>query len=199
MIASSGDLLLTVVNDVLDYSKLESGNVEIHYQKRNLQETLNSIVYSLETKAAQQDNPISVRTFWDDRLPEFVTMDNCRLQQILYNIMGNALKFSSPGGVIEFSVSVFDDSSLKQEHLPAYTYKPSNEVPMAQVKVPLDFLPSEHRPKLRYRVKDFGKGVEAKDFPRIFEPFRQASAETEQVFGGTGLGMFHIFVLVYTL
>jgi signal transduction histidine kinase len=54
MIISGGDLLLTVVNDVLDYAKLETGNVEIEIQRRNLQETLNAVM---------RINPTIVRIF----------------------------------------------------------------------------------------------------------------------------------------
>jgi signal transduction histidine kinase/CheY-like chemotaxis protein len=238
MIASSGDMLLTVVNDVLDYAKLESGNVEIQWQRRNLQETLNSVVYSLETKAARpvqiqtQDygdhsiqepsdaahQRIKVRTLFDARLPEFVTMDSCRLQQILYNLLGNALKFSKPGGVIELAVDIVDnpttfgseatscsssaytyviDESLDLllhddhgetvDHEGEHEYIPSTEPENRQRQRLAS--PEKNGPILRFRVKDYGKGIEQKDFARIFQPFRQASAETEQVYGGTGLGL----------
>jgi signal transduction histidine kinase len=74
MIVSSGDLLLTVVNDVLDYSKLESGNVEIEMRHSSLQETLNSTVHSIETKA--QSKNIEIHTIYDAYLPEFIETDN---------------------------------------------------------------------------------------------------------------------------
>ena len=64
----------------------------------------------------------------------------------------------------------------------------SDEVPgQAQEKSPRCQL--HGKPILRFRVKDYGKGIESKDYARIFQPFRQASAETEQVYGGTGLGL----------
>lgn len=63
MIVTSGDLLLTVVNDVLDYSKLESGNVEINVKECNLQDTMNAVVHSIESKAA--DKGVTVRKLYD--------------------------------------------------------------------------------------------------------------------------------------
>ena len=63
MIIASGDLLLTVVNDVLDYSKLESGNVDITIKESNLQETLNAVVHSIETKSKSKG--LTVRTYYD--------------------------------------------------------------------------------------------------------------------------------------
>jgi signal transduction histidine kinase/CheY-like chemotaxis protein len=109
MIVNSGDLLLTVVNDVLDYSKLESGNVEIEIRQSNLQETLNSFVHSIEAKA--QVKQLTVRTFYDTALPEFVTTDSRRLQQIMYNLLGNAIKFSEEGSVVELHVILSDAMS----------------------------------------------------------------------------------------
>jgi signal transduction histidine kinase len=106
MIVNSGDLLLTVVNDVLDYSKLESGNVAIEIRRSNLQETLNSFVHSIETKARAKQ--LTVRTFYDMALPEFVTTDGRRLQQIMYNLLGNAIKFSEEGSEVELHVNLCD-------------------------------------------------------------------------------------------
>ena len=63
MIVTSGDLLLTVVNDVLDYSKLESGNVEINIKNCNLQDTMNAVVHSIESKSV--DKGMRVRKFYD--------------------------------------------------------------------------------------------------------------------------------------
>jgi signal transduction histidine kinase/CheY-like chemotaxis protein len=167
MIVNSGDLLLTVVNDVLDYSKLESGNVEIEIRRSNLQETLNSFVHSIETKA--QAKQLTVRTFYDTALPEFVTTDSRRLQQIMYNLLGNAIKFSKEGSVVELHVTLCDAMST------SYSSHAKNEFETEQV--------------IRFIVKDYGKGIAKKDFGRIFKPFQQASAETERVYGGTGLGL----------
>lgn len=102
MIVASGDLLLTVVNDVLDWSKLESGNFEIDVRKSNLQETLNAILHSIQTKAASKH--IHLATYYDAIVPEFVHTDCRRIQQILYNLLGNAIKFSPPQAVVEFGV-----------------------------------------------------------------------------------------------
>lgn len=63
MIVTSGDLLLTVVNDILDYSKLESGNVEINVKECNLQDVMNAVVHSIESKSV--DKKLSVRKSYD--------------------------------------------------------------------------------------------------------------------------------------
>jgi signal transduction histidine kinase/CheY-like chemotaxis protein len=175
MIVTSGDLLLTVVNDVLDYSKLESGNVEINVIRSNLQETLNNIVQSMETRG--QPKKLAIRTKYDPAISEYVYMDYRRVQQILFNLLSNAIKFSFEGGVIELSAVLARESDSN-----ALTSAAADD------KNPQESSPNEGN-ILRFIVKDYGRGIEKKDFETIFQPFRQASAETERVYGGTGLGL----------
>ena len=110
MIVSSGDLLLAVVNDVLDYSKLESGNLEITTKQSSLQEALDAVVHSISQKARSKN--LKVETFYGLDLPEFIDTDSRRLQQILYNLLGNATKFSKDGGTIELHVNLLEHGSL---------------------------------------------------------------------------------------
>ncbi len=159
MIVNSGEVLLTVVNDVLDYSKLETGNVEIDIKKSSLQETLNSVVNAIETKATSRS--LRINTHFGCTVPEYIYTDSRRLQQILYNLLGNAVKFSQEGGTVDLTVKI-------------ERFVEPNTLGMNV---------------LRFSVKDYGQGIDENDFEQIFLPFRQASAETERVFGGTGLGL----------
>ena len=226
MIVSSGDLLLTVVNDVLDYSKLESGNVEIDVRRSNLQETLNAIVHSIQTKAASKQ--ISLRTYFDPAVPEFCHTDSQRLQQILYNLLGNAIKFSPTDSPVELGVllcplestprpgeyypgSVASETSVLETTTPINTpvSDADEDVPPSTPLSPLlhnrksyarQFSSlSDESMVLRFVVKDYGQGLRPEDYKRIFEPFQQASRETEQVYGGTGLGLAITAKLVYAL
>lgn len=104
MITASGKLLLQVVNDVLDFSKLTSGNVEIDVKSTNLQETLDSVVHSINIEAQREF--LALRTIYDTVLPNYIQTDGQRLQQILFNLFGNAVKFSNKCGEIEFTVKV---------------------------------------------------------------------------------------------
>jgi len=212
MIVTSGDLLLTgmciypvmfasgslwflltialsVVDDVLDYSKLESGNVDIQITRSNLQETLNSVVHSIGTKFAS--NKVGIRCNYDPLLPEYIDTDSRRLQQILYNLLGNAGKFSRTGGTVELRVSVCSLSSLDANtgQKDAASYSPQ----------PLELTNPGDR-VLKVVVKDYGKGIAAEDYREIFSPFRQAtSACTEVLYGGTGLGLSISSKLAHTL
>jgi signal transduction histidine kinase len=100
----------------------------------------------------------------DPHVSEFIDIDARRLQQILYNLLGNAVKFSKDGGVVELGASV---CSLQ------------NNSPTS----------SSTSKILRFAVKDYGKGIETKDFENIFKPFLQASTGLDIVHEGTGLGL----------
>lgn len=161
MITNSGDLLCSVVNDVLDYSRLESGNVEINVQRTSLHETIQTVVESIRIKVRSRD--LQMRTEFSTNLPQYVDTDGSRLQQILYNLFGNAIKFSKKGGTVEFNVALCDAESQSEG-------EPTDRV-------------------LRFVVKDYGKGIKTEDIKNIFQPFNQGDKETERLYGGTGLGL----------
>lgn len=153
MIVASGDLLLTVVNDVLDYSKLESGNVDIEIRRCNLQDTFQSIVHSIELKSANKG--LKIQTTYDPALPEHVHTDSRRLQQILYNLLGNAVKFSEDNGRVDVSATIIE----KDENCPKTGQNACSSG--ASVAEYPKILPSNHEERiLRLVVKDYGKGIE---------------------------------------
>jgi signal transduction histidine kinase len=246
MINTSGELLCTVVNDILDYSKLQSGNVVIELRETKLQEILDSVVNSFEHKARSKN--IDFKIAYAPSVPDLIETDSNRLQQILYNLLGNAIKFSEPGGSIEFTVEMIidQDKASPSTSSPERTTK-NQEGQMVETGLPYrcpfhrdhssdthslsgdsahscesDSLASSRCPftrsqapsqtpsgapaparlnigTLRFTVKDFGRGIDAADFERIFEPFGQVGADTSRVYGGTGLGLAITLKLVERL
>lgn len=166
--------LQAVVDDVLDYAKLESGSFEVDIKKTNLQHTLNSVAHSMSEKMREKN--VRLRLYYSPFLPEVVETDSRRLQQVLFNLLGNAGKFSKNNSVIDLTVSLVPVDSTGVD--PAETS--NGEV-------------------IRFEVKDYGKGIESKDFQTIFEPFSQASKETQTLYGGTGLGLSITSKLVHRL
>jgi len=167
MIVASGALLQAVVDDVLDYSKLEAGAVEIDIERTNLQDTLNAVVRSIESKAIERK--LSLRAHYDASLVEFVNTDGRRLQQILFNLLGNAIKFSREGGVVDFGAFLLPLPGGSKEY------------------------------NLRLFVKDYGKGIAKGNYDKIFQPFTQETHESERLYGGTGLGLAIVAKLVECL
>lgn len=109
MITSSGDLLLAVVDDVLDYSKLAAGKVETRIEPTKLSFAVKTVETSIRTKA--KSNHLELRTRVSPELPEYIVTDGRRLQQILYNLLGNAVKFGSEGKYVDFTISLLKNES----------------------------------------------------------------------------------------
>ncbi|MDQ8014986.1 MAG: ATP-binding protein [Flavobacterium nitrogenifigens] len=96
----AGENLLLIVNDILDLSKIESGNLTIETESFNLKKTLRHVYSLLKVKVQKE---VEFNLFLDAELPDMVIGDQGRLNQILVNLIGNALKFTNEG---EVTVSV---------------------------------------------------------------------------------------------
>lgn len=156
-IQSSGDHLLTMINDVLDLAKIEAGTVELHPQPLAPARLLAHLTEVFEPRAAQKGIAFSLRC--ETPLPEAVLVDETRLRQVLYNLLGNALKFTERGRV-ELSVGLAPDTSSATGGIA----------------------------HLRFVVSDTGIGIAPEQQPKIFGLFHQASdpALAQQ---GAGLGL----------
>ncbi len=93
----SGQTLLTVINDILDISKLEAGKVELEYQTTRISRVVENIAEFLQPKALEKG--LDIRWLPADNLPDVIVSDPTRLRQILFNLVGNAIKFTERGGV----------------------------------------------------------------------------------------------------
>ncbi len=106
IIASSGRHLLTVINDILDYSKIEAGKLELDPQPFELSEVTDSAVELLASSA--HEKAIELACFIEPEVPMNLVGDASRLRQIIFNLIGNAIKFTQEGGV-EVEVSLKAD------------------------------------------------------------------------------------------
>jgi signal transduction histidine kinase/ActR/RegA family two-component response regulator len=168
MITGSGDLLLAVVDDVLDYSKLATGKVETKLELVRLPRIVRAVVASVDTRATP--GGVELRTSLADGIPSEVETDGRRLQQILYNLLGNAIKFGQEGRIVEFTVDVIS----REQDIADSDQRGKME--------------SSEDDLIRFIVKDYGKGILPSEIHKIFQPFQQA-ATNEPKHGGTGLGL----------
>ena len=104
----SAENLMTLINDVLDFTKIETGNVELEKANVNLREMVQRITSSMQYKAAEKN--IYLKHEIEDALPEFVIGDSARLVQVLLNLVSNALKFTDTGGVT-IDLKVLEESN----------------------------------------------------------------------------------------
>lgn len=93
----SAENLMTLINDVLDFTKIETGNIELEKARINVREMVQGITSSMRHKA--QEKSIYLRSNIEDAVPEYVIGDRARLVQILLNLVSNSVKFTAAGGV----------------------------------------------------------------------------------------------------
>jgi signal transduction histidine kinase len=172
-IYSSGKNLLLLVNDVLDFSKIESGRLELEMQEFPLHLCFEDCVKLFKLRAVEQG--VALRLTLDQSLPEFAFGDMQRLRQIVQNLLANALKFTEEGGVV---------ISVRSVQL--------NELPLERRPDPLQrigYLDQADHDYLEVLVSDSGIGVPAGRQDILFEAFSQVDASTTRKYGGTGLGL----------
>jgi PAS domain S-box-containing protein len=158
-VRDSADALLTLINDILDISKLEAGKVEIETLDFDLVDTVEGAVALLGPKANEKQIDLAVVLAPEVRAG--FRGDPTRLRQILLNLVGNAIKFTDHGGV-------------------------SVEVLMCPVGTPAT---GEATHRLRFEVIDTGIGMSQEVRAGLFQKFSQADSSITRRFGGTGLGL----------
>jgi signal transduction histidine kinase/DNA-binding response OmpR family regulator len=219
-IIDSGTHLLGMMNELLDLARVESGKLAINPEPLNLPAFLQSLVAEFEIRARQSG--LSFEFAMDRTLPQWIETDPLRLRQILYNLVGNAFKFTS-AGCISLEVTTFDSaeptSQLKSD-LTGDTWRPgsdSGETKRTGVglsTVAPDFpkasdfarASSDKSPdklakedsKLALVISDTGRGIAESDLPHLFKPFYQA-VNHEQCTEGIGLGLYITHKLVHLL
>jgi signal transduction histidine kinase len=116
IVRESGEALLTIVNDILDISKLESGRFELETIDFDLVNTVESAISLMNSKACQKDVDLGV--FIDLKARGVYRGDSARLRQVLLNLIGNAIKFTDKGGVsVQVMVRKIEDLSSALTHL----------------------------------------------------------------------------------
>ncbi|MDX1803019.1 MAG: 7TM diverse intracellular signaling domain-containing protein [Alcanivorax sp.] len=96
-IYQSTQSLLTVINDILDYSKIESGKLELDYQSVDLESVIDDCTRLFALRSSEKELPLY--TYIDSRVPQTITTDPIRLKQILTNLLSNAFKFTEKGQI----------------------------------------------------------------------------------------------------
>ncbi len=108
VVKNSADSLLTVIDDILDFSKVEAGKLNLDPTDFNLSENLEAVVKSMALRA--EEKGVRLKIHIDPAVPAIITADSVRLRQILVNLLGNAIKFTENGNVT-LRVARYRDSS----------------------------------------------------------------------------------------
>ena len=114
-IRSSGEALLVIINDILDYSKIEAEKLELHPEPFDLERAIHEVVMLLQPTARDKD--IALLVDYDMFLPTHFVGDPGRIRQILTNLLGNAVKFTVQGYVLVRVVGVMEDGGRTAVHI----------------------------------------------------------------------------------
>ncbi|WP_181154332.1 hybrid sensor histidine kinase/response regulator [Nostoc sp. 'Peltigera membranacea cyanobiont' N6] len=161
IIYSSGNSLLKIINDFLDFSKVQSGNLELEEEPFILQSCINEAFYLLAPQAREKGLQI---TFLDTlKLPTTIVGDITRLRQVLINLLSNAIKFTQTGS-IEVSVIIRNNKDINRSS-------------------------AANTDEIQFSIKDTGIGIPSDRLERLFKAFSQVNSSITRQYGGTGLGL----------
>lgn len=124
-VKSNVERLTRMINELLDLSRIEAGKVELHLGNVRLRELITDIVEGFQTMA--QEKRIALRTHQPDELPA-IRGDRDKLQQVLTNLIQNAIKFTPPGGEVQVESQMWDDGCLRIGVIDTGCGIPSNEL-----------------------------------------------------------------------
>lgn len=162
-IHSAGNDLLTLINEILDLSKVEAGKMEVHLEDVSLQELTEMTENKFRHVAENKKLEFSVH--YDSNVPTTVYTDGQRLKQILNNLLSNAFKFTLTGKIqVHVTRPVAGDDFVRKIGL-------------------------NPQKAIKFSVIDTGIGIPHDKLMLVFEAFQQADGTTNRRFGGTGLGL----------
>lgn len=159
MLNTSSLTLLDLINDILDYSKIEAGHLDLQSEPFRIGNIIDDVESTFRIKAEQKG--LKFQLVADPRIPSVIKGDGTQLRQVLNNLVGNAIKFTEQGHVT-LSMSL----------------EPS-----------LNGAPNDDKARIKFEVKDSGIGIAEDKQRTIFEKFQQADGSTTRNYGGTGLGL----------
>ncbi|OQY41562.1 MAG: hypothetical protein B6242_17225 [Anaerolineaceae bacterium 4572_78] len=167
--SDSGKYLLDLINDILDLTKADVGQINIEINNFHLPNFLKGIVDTCHSRIKEKNITFTYKH--DTHIPTYVKTDARRLRQILMNILDNAIKFTKQGE-ITFTVNLCSSQEIPESVLYTLPISPKNNVLL-----------------VRFQIKDTGIGIPNDELNSIFESFKQVTYPYHFV-EGTGLGLF---------
>ncbi|AFL76117.1 response regulator [Thiocystis violascens] len=172
IIETSGNALLFLISDILDYSKIEAGMLELHPLRFVLQDCVQGALDLVKNKAWEKQLRLTVEL--DPGLPREFVGDDHRLRQIIVNLVSNAVKFTERGSV---AIALAGQEAA------------SSSSSLSGGATAAGGLETERVYRLILTVQDTGVGIPREAQSRLFQKFSQVDASTTRRYGGTGLGL----------
>lgn len=166
-IYESGRHLLSLINDILDLSKIEAGKMSAEYAEIKVKDLIEYSLMFLKEKALKHN--IKMTTDLEDDMLA-LEADEMQVKQVLVNLLSNAVKFTPDGGSV--SVNARKRSSVSKEE-----------------PIPNPQTPNPDRAFIEISVEDSGIGIKPEDIQKLFQPFQQLRSPYNKNYKGTGLGL----------
>lgn len=160
--------LSAIIYDLLDLSKIEAGKMEFRFEKSNINLTMEIVKNTLENLAKEQNITMELKA---DNTLGLVYVDSQRMEQVLTNLISNAIKFTKENGKIEIESKKITKSDLINN--PFFEKLP-------------DYMSEEY---VQISVKDDGIGIAKENWNKVFEQFKQIENSLSRKVGGSGLGL----------
>ncbi|MEG4406951.1 response regulator [Microcoleus sp. MON2_D5] len=167
-ICSAGKHLLSLIDDILDISKIEAGRMDLYLETFEIHTLIESAVATARPLVDKNGNTLEV--YCPDNL-DTMHADMTKVRQVLLNLLSNAAKFTQNGRI---AIGV---ERIKNEQLKRKNQEESSQILISNSEF------------LSFRVADTGIGMTQEQLERVFQPFTQADASTTREYGGTGLGL----------
>lgn len=185
--------LMVLINDILDISKLEAGEMQLYPSSVNILEIIEKshkiVGQNAYDKGLQLDYKI------DKNVPESIIVDPNRFKQMMKNLLSNAVKFTKEGS-IKTHVSLATDEEIVASGLPPKISMPST--PAVPEHIPLGAVVPANKIEpyklgewkyLKFTITDTGIGIDAVNIPTLFKSFTQVDGSITKEYEGTGLGL----------
>ena len=186
--------LMTIINDILDYSKLEVGKISLDMKSMNLRECIESTNDIVLSKVYEKSLDYTYNV--DVHIPDFIWGDQNRTKQVLLNLLSNSIKFTEKGSIFinVFRISQSDWETIKQTHA-QITSNTSSNSSIHTCTLDQD-TKSQNRTctgepvYIRFDLIDTGCGIDRVDQNKLFQSFSQVDNHiTSKIYQGTGLGL----------
>jgi len=174
IINRSGEHLLTLINDILDMSKIEAGRATLNKIDFDLHRLLDELEDMFHLKAREKKLQLSFERA--PHVPRYIQTDMVKLRQVLINLLGNAVKFTETGS-ITLRVRQGEGERGREGDEETRRFRGKKSPP----------LPVSPSPSLLVSIEDTGPGIPPDELDTLFDPFAQAKTHTTQE--GTGLGL----------
>jgi signal transduction histidine kinase/DNA-binding response OmpR family regulator/HPt (histidine-containing phosphotransfer) domain-containing protein len=177
-VKSAADALLGIINDILDFAKIEAGRLELDPADFLLRSAVGDTLRALAARAHKKGLELVYQVQPD--VPDALVGDAGRLRQILLNLVGNAIKFTERGEVVV---------SIRQQTMAHTERTERNQREKNEGKEGPPFSSVSSGVCLHFEVRDTGIGIPPEKQMKIFQAFEQEDTSTTRKYGGTGLGL----------